>query len=391
MAPEGVVADQQQRRDALGPEGLAGILSIAVVAIIAIGLLIPPSSGPTQPGGATSTATPSVGPSSEPLDVTQARFALTVVERLLDDRSDLVGLSRASPFDSVAAATAIRRVDADCRVAVDMATQLAGSPEAAAFARRLETIGNTGLAEATTVLQLSPAADATAYARSTSRLVAALDPLTALAADLRAFIANASRATPTPRASASAPSSVPPSTEPSPSLEPTTPASPLPSGSVAPTTPPGPELLIDGSFENATPAPWELVDVPPAAATLTLDTADPAAGKRSARVNISVGSDQRASIAILQGNIALATGHTYHASVELRASADREVRVRVVSADGTTTYATRVATVSTAWAVLEFDFTSFVADPTAAFEIDLGRSTATTWIDEASLVNVTGG
>ncbi|HEY3522762.1 MAG TPA: carbohydrate binding domain-containing protein, partial [Candidatus Limnocylindrales bacterium] len=384
MAPVDV-----DRRTGLGPERLAAVLSILVVLVLGTLLVLPPAatgevpapSGSPQPSG-------TAAASNEPIDVTQARFALTVVERLLDDRSDLAELSRGSSFDSVSAAVTIRRVAADARVAAEMAAQLAPSPRTSGFANRLTSVTDAALAEATSILELSPTSNAAAYGRSTNRLLTILDPLRALADDLTAYVAKAAGASPTPAPSGSAAPSAGASGGPTASAgSPST--SPFPSTGGGPSARPG-ELLVDGSFELTPGGPWRLSALAPAVATIDRDNDDPADGKRAARVSISVGTEERDGVSISQGALDLLAGRTYRAAVSLRAAAAREVRVRIVSADGTATYATRVAIVGQTWTRLEFDFTSFVEDPTAAFEIDLGRSAATTWIDAASLAPAQG-
>ncbi|HEU4673209.1 MAG TPA: carbohydrate binding domain-containing protein [Candidatus Limnocylindrales bacterium] len=376
-APGGV-----DRRPEPGPESLAAILSILVVLALGIVLALPPvTTGEVPSASGSPQPSRTSGATNEPLDVTQARFALTVVERLVDDRADLAGLARASTLDTVSAAATIRRIAADARVASEMAAQLARSPRTARFAARLTSVTTAALAEATSVLELSPTSNATAYGRSTNRLLTILDPLRALAGDLTAYVAEGSGASPQASVTPSVAGSGAPSPEPGRSAS----ASPsAPAGSAAPSSPPG-ELLVDGSFELTTGGSWQIATVPPAIATSDADTDNPADGKRAARISISVGTDERDGVSVSQGGLDLLAGRTYRAAVSLRAAAAREVRVRIVSANGTATYATRVAIVGRTWTRLEFDFTSFVEDPAAAFEIDLGRSTATTWIDAASL------
>ncbi len=82
--------------------------------------------------------------------------------------------------------------------------------------------------------------------------------------------------------------------------------------------------------------------------------------------------------------MALAAGRRYLVGISARAATPREVRVRLASATGET-YGTRLFTVGPDWTRLEFQFTAIVGDPAATFEIDLGRSTATAWFDDAFL------
>ena len=87
-----------------------------------------------------------------------------------------------------------------------------------------------------------------------------------------------------------------------------------------------------------------------------------------------------------QAGIEVAASRRYVCKVALRAAADREVRVRVTSSSGAT-YGTRLVTVGPAWTVVEFEFGSFVQDPAAVVNIDLGRSAITTWVDAVQITD----
>jgi hypothetical protein len=120
---------------------------------------------------------------------------------------------------------------------------------------------------------------------------------------------------------------------------------------------------------------------------MTIDaTASAFEGERSARIDITVASDARTGISLRQTGIEVAQSHRYVCRVALRAAADREVRVRVASASGAT-YGTRLLTVGPTWTLVEFEFGSFVEDPSAVFEIDLGRSATTTWVDAVQVID----
>ena len=67
----------------------------------------------------------------------------------------------------------------------------------------------------------------------------------------------------------------------------------------------------------------------------------------------------------------------------IRGIEPRDLRVAIVSASGVA-YGSRVFTVSTGWTELRFEFTPLASDPSAFFEIDLGRSDGGVWIDAAA-------
>ncbi len=381
------------------PELLASIFSLFVVAFLAVALLIPGNVGGGLIGPPAATPTNQPEASSEPIDVVQARFARTVVEKLISDRTALTDISRASPFDATEAAAQIRQLSADSRVSLDMANQLQRIPGTTEFGVKLETVVTAVQAETSAVLALSPASAASSYAKSTTKLIADLAPLTELRTALDAYIdaggsAASASASPTASASASPGGSGAPSAAASPTPAASASAggpTPSASGSAVPTAAPtGPELLQNGSFESSAAGSWQLTTLPPAAASIAFDTSNPSVGNRSARVTITSSTEERASVSVAQSGLALAPGVSYRCVISFRAATAREVRVRIVSADGSTTYVARVATVGTTWTPLSFDFTAFQADPSAMLAIDLGRSNATTWIDGASLRALAG-
>ncbi len=163
--------------------------------------------------------------------------------------------------------------------------------------------------------------------------------------------------------------------------------SPSASGSAGPTVSPAGvvNVLLNPGFEDPSRRPWQLVvDDPAAAATFATDPTNPAAGRLSARIDITATSESRSGIALRQGGLRIDSGVRYVCSIRARAGTLREVQVRIVGSAGET-YGTRLFTVGTEWQLLAFGFVSLVSDPGAAFEVDLGRSSATAWLDDASL------
>ncbi len=225
-----------------------------------------------------------------------------------------------------------------------------------------------------------------------------LEPTASLQKRLEALIASA-LATPsvasipsaTPGASAPGPSPTPspPTVTPTPVASPTpTKAPTAPPATAAPSRLPLIGLVENPGFEAPEADPWVLVTQFPAAATFAIDTAaTPFEGAQSGRVDASVPSDDLTGISLRQAGIQLAQGNRYLCRISLRAETAGQVRVRVVSASGAT-YGTRVWAVGPEWTIFTFEFGTFVADPDAILEIDLGRSAATTWVDAAQIMDV---
>jgi hypothetical protein len=200
-----------------------------------------------------------------------------------------------------------------------------------------------------------------------------------------------SPASPGPSASASSPPaaspSPPASSEPSPSASP---SGAIASGSPSPFVPGGPEpppapdeQIENGGFEDREDVSWALLRAPGANAALTLDPELPATGSLSARVDITTGSDAFAGIALRQTGLQLEAGRNYTLTLNVRSTEPREIRIRVMPAFGGS-YVTRTEIATSEWTPLSFSFPTPVTDPNAVLEIQLGRSTATTWIDTVS-------
>lgn len=393
------VARPEALRRRLGPERVAVIVAL-VIALA--GLAVASTMGSTDgvtPG-------PSLGPGEvEPVATphpfaTTATLTLLIHERLAEDRAALATALADADLDTPAVVVIVRRLNSTSNIGSDMATSLAGIQGSREVGRALGAFYES-VAEAADVVLGTQVRDEVAYRAAAERLLAALEPTAALQQRLEDLIASA-LATPTPPTVRSAtptasefrpsptPSKTPPAT-PTP-VAPTPTPTPVPTPlepSVQPTGVPLVGLVQNPGFEAADPSPWVLLLESPAAATLTLDTATPYEGRQSARIDISAPSDARAGISLRQTRIEVAQGHRYACRVALRAAALREVRVRVTSASGAT-YGTRLLTVGPDWTVVEFEFGSFVGDPAAVFEIDLGLSATTTWVDAAQITDVTG-
>jgi len=192
-----------------------------------------------------------------------------------------------------------------------------------------------------------------------------------------------------------APSTAPPSPSPTPTPVPTKSPAPTRTPTEAPTRSPGssptetvpvatgPDQVANGGFEEGVGQPWQLFLGAGAAATLAADPADAGAGARSARIDITTGSVAYAGISLRQAGLSLEAGQQYALTVAMRASAVRDVRVRIASSGGAQ-YFGRVVSATPQWTSQTFIFTASVGDPAAVLELDLGRAEATTWFDGVS-------
>jgi hypothetical protein len=376
----------------LAPERVAALLSAIVVALGGLGVAsamgASQSDGPRPSAAAGSAAPVGVALPTEHPFASTAELALRIHERLAEDQQALKLEVAASELDIAVVVSTVRRLNATARLGGDIAKALSRIPGSRDVGVALVDFYRS-VAEAADETLSKSVVDRVAYRAAAKRLLAALEPTAALQERLEALIDSA-RATPRVAASTATPASselatpVPATAVPTPTARPT-PSPTAPPRTAPPSTPPLVGQLQNPGFEAVDPKPWVLAVESPASASLTVDTtAASFEGDRSARIDISVSSDARTGITLRQAGIDVAASHRYVCRVALRAAADREVRVRVASAAGAT-YGTRLVTVGPVWTIVEFEFGSFVQDPAAVINIDLGRSAITTWVDAVQI------
>lgn len=378
-----------------GRPGLAAAISpelVALALVVVVGgslILAAMGGGGDRNGsdgnGATPTAateTPEPTPSGSPaVDQADISAAISVNDRLAASGAILGALLDAPTLDAPSLVTEIRTIAATARNGTAVADRLRRRGGSAEVAGSLAALYGD-LLDAAAVALSTPLADTATLTATARRILVRLGDLPAMTAGLTALLA------PT-----TAPTLGPPGTSPSPTVSPPSPSpsdgtpgsSPSPTASPSPTPPPGPgpNQLADAGFESGTGLPWELyLESSDAVATLTADTSTAEEGVTSARIEIAAGSSSRAGISLRQGGIALIPGERYVFRAALRAAAAREVGLRVVSTGGEA-YGTRIFTVGTGWTIAAFEFTALVFDASAYWEIDLGRATATVWVDGA--------
>ncbi len=363
-------------RNRTSPELVAALLA-AVVIVAVVGIRAP--SGSAAPASPSASPSASVRPTgSDPLSAVVRSALETVVVvngRLAASAQDLdVALARSAPRGSEIAVV-LPRISAQVTGVAQPVSVLAADRLTASLGSSLNAIYGP-LTEAIRSAQRESLQNTAAYVKAGKTATALIGQLAPLTAQARAILAGA-LASPKPVPSATATASG---------------TSPSPTGSVPPPSPtprsptPSPVqggLIVDPGFEDGLD-PWALELIAPAAGTLVLDRSNPGAGATSARVDITTDTGARSGISLTQSGIALRAGQTYTIRLLVRASASRDLRVRLAATNGDT-YVARILPVTTAWASVSFSFNVLVDDATAVLGIDLGQSTATTWIDDVVL------
>ncbi len=362
-----------------GPERLAGMLTALLALVIVLGANIRVADLPGSPrsspsAGASTPAQPSAGSSPSQVDLANLRLAEALGGRLAADRTALQQVLAGSAFDATDAAGALRDVNANLVALADPATRLSRSPPTAAAGRQILAFCTELRTEIGPTLEVSPLVAPTRYRDTATSVETKLVSLQPILAQL-GRVADLS---PSPRAPSPSPSRASPSPKPSASG-----SAASPSASTAGAL----NLVANPGFEDGVGAPWQLV-LASGAATITADRAVHAGGSISARVDIDAATQERSGVAVIQSGLTVLAGHLYTLSAWVRAASGREVRLRLVSADGLT-YATRVVVVGPTFARIQVDVTALIDDTNAAVEIDLGRFDATTWIDDVSLAEAT--
>ena len=372
-----------RRSLALGPEGVAIVLVVMAIAVVTAGLLLGGPASPSTNGNASPSRAASAQTTPAPttsIDVADITACLDIDARLLEDRAGLQAELEAPVFAPTNVAALFRKANADLLSAIGVAARLEREAPTAEIGATLSATYGDLHREVSDALGNSVQFTKAYHAAATS-VAAGLARLEALDVVLRGLRDQAGA---TPRPSPSAPpSAVPPSARPTPTQS----SGPGPSGSSGPSATPAPAGLVNAGFEAGVGPPWELLLAPGSAATLQADPTVRASGSSAARVDIAVSGDERAAVAVRQGGLGLVAGSHYIGSIAVRTESTREVRLRIASASGDS-YATRLYTVGPAWQTLTVDFTVFATDPNAYLEIDLGRSTVTTWLDDATFATV---
>jgi carbohydrate binding protein with CBM4/9 domain len=372
-------------RDGRGPapEIVGAAFAVIMLAIVGTSVLAgaasPPAAGPSPSPGATSS--PIVPASAPPVDPTAVKVLGALNQRLLADSESIKRELDRANLRTAEVASLIRQVNATVAYGADVVPTLGGFLGPDQPGGRLAALYEDTTASATNTLDASVLNDA-AYRAGAGVLVKLIDQVPALQAALEALLLGPpASASPAPSASASPSPSPPPATPAAPTSSPTTPPS-VPPSSGAP-RPAADEQVENNDFEAGVGPPWALLVVAGSAARVTPDTTAPASGKTSARVDITTGSDAYSGISLQQPGIHLVSGGRYTISFSARAAADRFIRVRIASTNGST-YLTRLSPVGVAWTGSTFTFIATVTDPNAVLEFDLGRETPTTWLDAVS-------
>ena len=374
--------NRRNLRDLSSPESIASAL-VAVLAVVLIGsqALAARGGDPTTPieSGAPS-AIASALPTMDPA-IRKALATALVINQSLASRS--VSLQAAIAVKNPLApdiAVHLRLVNSDLTAGIQAADRLLLAPEMAKLGSDLGAFYQ-GILDRNNLTLGTTIRNNAAYVAGAAAVIKLLEPLPAFNDRIADMLAGRSVASPSPssRPSPSTPPSPTPPPTPSPPPVTAPPPSPTPPPSGSPGASVAPSLVQNPGFEDGLNH-WQLELTDGAQATITPEAGAGPDGSTAARVDISVGSQARSGIALVASRIGLSQGATYTIDVWVKASAAREVRVRLTDGAGQIT-AARVFQVTTMWTVVSFQANQLVADPAVQLGLDLGRSDATVWFD----------
>ncbi len=157
----------------------------------------------------------------------------------------------------------------------------------------------------------------------------------------------------------------------------------------APTPTAAANLLVNGSFEARTLAPWYFYVGGSAAGSLALDHTVSKNGHTSAHITVTQrDSTNYWNVELEQPDLSLTQGRTYTISFWAKASQNRPGQVCVqLNAVPWTQYLLRDFALSTTWTKYAYTFTAPTTVADALFDFDLAQSTGSVWLDSVSVVS----
>lgn len=374
--------NERGARSASSPESIAAILSavvgVAIIATSALALQGTVAPGPSPSPSAAASAQPTMDPQIRNALVT----ALAVNQSLVARAEQLDAAAGVEAPQAPDLAALLRAVNADLTAGDAAANRLVLADDTADLGEDLLTYYRAVLARNNETLGTS-IRNVGAYvegARAISAMLADLPLLSQRITDAlarRDVPSEPPSASPTPQ-----PTPAPATPPPAVTASPPPPGSPDPAVSASPVAG-GPNLVANGDFE-AGAGSWQVRLEPPAQAAFTVEAGAGLDRTQAARVDISVGSQARAGVSLISAPFELQRGSIYVIEVWARSAEPREVRLSLTDEEGLTTAARNFA-IAQAWSKLTFDVTQLLAGPAVVLSIDLGRSDATVWFDNASV------
>jgi hypothetical protein len=322
-----------------------------------------------------------------PVDPAAVDLIAELNDQLLGHREALRGELGRRTFRTSEVASIIRQISNTVDFAIKAVPELEGALGEDEIGGRLSA---TYQGISTTALDTLDASirNAAAYRVGAGVLVEAIGDLPALQEELEALLEAPPSPSPSPSPSIAPSASPSPSTASTPPSVAPSPATASPRQTTAPgTQEPSPapgEQIENGGFEQGVGEPWRLLIQGGADAVPAPDETAPGAGQLSARVDVAAPGIAYSSISLRQSGVALEPGRSYVVTLRVRSEGPREIRVRVASEQGFSYLSRRIST-TTDWRLHSLEFFAPGSTSTAIFEILLGRSNLTTWIDSVSV------
>jgi hypothetical protein len=147
------------------------------------------------------------------------------------------------------------------------------------------------------------------------------------------------------------------------------------------------EVSNSGFETGLTSWVWGVTNDGSGAATLSLETTDPADGKASAHIAVTSAAKADWHVDLEEGSLALAAGKEYE--VQFWARADRPITFNIATQGGAPDYApyglNQIISIGTSWGLYSASFISTVTAKDARLQFFLGNEAGNIWIDDVQL------
>jgi Carbohydrate binding domain len=373
--------EQEIRSTRPGPEFIGVMLAAIIYAVVGVGVIVASTVTPEVPTPTPTSSQAAITPRPAPT------MNASLVILIRDAHANIPPLGREleslladDPIVSRDVISKVKEISAAATFAIGIVDRIGIQPGGEIIAATLRPAYGAIVDAADKALSV-PFADRVAVRLGAEGVVAAVLALP----DVNEVLALVS-ATPSP------PPTAPPSESPGATAEPTPTPTPTPKPTATPTqtasaaptpSPSTPNQIMNGGFEDGL-EPWTLALAPGAEGTFDRTTTEPSSGTASAVVAVTGPIGPQSDVSVEQGGLTLSNGVTYTVSLAVRATAAREIRVRLSTPLGEV-IASRVLPVTTIWSTVAFQVTPIGDFEDVTIHIEVGASSQRIWLDAVSL------
>jgi cell division septation protein DedD len=369
------------------PELVAVLLGVIVWIAVGAGVLATSGRGGTAgPTGSAAVIGASAAPSRAAIDPSLLALLRSVHDRLRQNNELLESDIASETLDMSALPLLVRQTNNTLSYGVDVATTIGEEPVGRAFSRALLAAYAGPLETIKAILALSLTNESGYRAGVTTliRQLRALPDIDALLARTQSS-PGAAQPTETP-ASTATPTKTPKPTKtpaPTPTVAPTQAPTEAPTASaVPPSSSALPNALTNPGFESGSDG-WTFTPGSGVSAAFDVTDEAPHGGTKVGRITIAAGAGDWSAATLSQAGIQLSNGQTRQLTIWARASAPRDIRVRVTNELGQVLLS-RTFSVTTEWQGFTATLTAIGEVRDGSLLIETGASAEPVWLDDLS-------